>query len=306
MGTTYNVTVIDGDLSESELTEAVEAVLAQVNAQMSNWDPNSEISRFNASPETGPQEISPELLHVMQAAAEIHDQSEGKFDVTLGPLIELWGFGTRRPGDALPAPEAILAAMARIGQTRQLTLDAEASTMTKAAPDVTIALAAIGKGYGVDAVADALRAREIENFMVEIGGDLVTAGLNEKGDPWQIAIEKPEPGGQSIELIVPVSDLGMATSGDYRNFIEIDGARYSHILDPVTGRPITHRTSSVTVLAESAMLADGWATAMLALGAERGMQIANARGLAVYFISRGQGEYVSNASDAFDALRAKR
>lgn len=302
MGTTYHVVLVDSDLDEGEIAIEINEVLAQVNAQMSNWDPNSEISRINASTETGPIPISAELAMLLQAAGQIHDQSEGKFDVALGPLIDLWGFGARKPGDALPAPADILAAMARSGQTRQMTLDTEAQTLTKARPDVQIALAAIAKGYGVDAVANALRAHEAENFMVEIGGDLVVSGENEQGEPWSIGIERPDAAAQTVELIVPLRDMAMATSGDYRNFVEHDGQRYSHIIDPVTGQPITHNTTSATVLAENAMLADGWATAMLALGQERGLQIANARGLAVHFITRSEDGFASATSSAFDAL----
>jgi thiamine biosynthesis lipoprotein len=183
----------------------------------------------------------------------------------------------------------------------------EAGTLAKSEPGVGINLSAIAKGYGIDAVAETLRDAGIENYLVEIGGDLVSKGQNDKGETWQIGIEKPQAGSQSLQLIVSLDDRGMASSGDYKNYFEQDGVRYSHIIDPTTGRPITHRTTSVTVLAENAMMADAWATAMLALGQEKGMQLAEEHKLAVYFISRdvtgGDDAYITSHSSAFkDAL----
>lgn len=310
MGTTYHVTAIDQDgrMTAGLVQKAVDAALADVNGKMSNWDPNSEISKFNARAETSPAEISGELAHVMRAANEIHLQSEGLFDVTLGPLIELWGFGARTPDSPVPSDEAIAAALEATGQARLITLASSKGTMAKARPDTSIYLAAIAKGYGVDRVAGALQELRLEDYMVEIGGDLVTAGLNPMGQKWRIGIERPEPGSQALEQVIGLSGLGMATSGDYRNYFEQDGVRYSHIIDGTTGRPITHNTASVTVLAENAMLADGWATALLALGQERGMEISERLGLAVLFITRdstsGDAAFTSTPNAHFRALQA--
>ncbi len=311
MGTTYSITAVDasGELSEESLSAEVEAVLADVNSKLSNWDKNSEVSQFNASTETAPVKVSADFITVMSAANSVHGLSEGKFDVTLGPLIELWGFGPRKPEDPVPSEGQIEQALAFVGQAERLSIDEGASTIAKTAPEIGINLSAIAKGYGIDAVARKLKALGVGSYMVEIGGDLVTAGKNDKGEAWKIGIEKPEPGEKAIELIVAVEDRGLATSGDYRNFVEYDGVRYSHIIDPTTGRPITHRTTSVSVIAEDAMLADAWATAMLALGAEKGLEIAEANNLAAYFISRGENgtaeQYVTSASSAFEALQAK-
>lgn len=303
MGTTYNVTAIGDDLSTEQLDAAVAETLVAVNAKMSNWDPASEVSTFSASAEIAAVAISSELATVMAAANQVHAQSEGRFDVTLGPLIDLWGFGPRKPEDPVPSDDAIAQALSSVGQARLLDLDAQAPTLAKADPAVGINLGAIAKGYGVDAVAETLQGFGIENYMVEIGGDLVTAGTNDKNEPWRIGIEKPETGAQAVQLVVPISDQGLATSGDYRNFFEHDGVRYSHILDPVTGRPITHNTTSVTVIAESAMLADAWATAMLVLGAETGSKVAETHKIAVFFISRdvtsGEEMYITTQSTAF-------
>ncbi|KIC40555.1 thiamine biosynthesis protein ApbE [Ruegeria sp. ANG-R] len=303
MGTTFNITAIGDDLDEAALGTAVQETLAQVNAKMSNWDPASEVSTFSASTSTDPIPVSDEFALVIEAANEVHAKSDGTFDVTLGPLIELWGFGPRKPEDPVPADADIEAALAQVGQARLLTLDSAAGTLAKSDADVGVNLSAIAKGYGIDAVAERLREAGIENYMVEIGGDLVAMGQNDKGESWQIGIEKPETGAQGIQLIVPLDNLGMATSGDYKNFFEQDGVRYSHIIDPTTGRPITHRTTSVTALAENAMMADAWATAMLALGQERGLELAEKHKLAVFFISRDvtsdEEAYITVQSSAF-------
>ncbi|WP_171212555.1 FAD:protein FMN transferase [Ruegeria sp. HKCCA5426] len=307
MGTTFNITAIGLDIDEEAFAVAVEETLADVNAKMSNWDENSEVSKFSKSQSTEPTQVSDEFALVIAAANDVHEKSGGTFDVTLGPLIELWGFGPRKPEDPVPSDEDIQAALNSVGQARLLTLDREAGTLAKSDAGVGINLSAIAKGYGIDAVAGTLQDAGIEDYMVEIGGDLVTMGENDKGEAWRIGIEKPEAGAQNLQLIVQLDDLGMATSGDYKNFFEQDGVRYSHIIDPITGRPITHRTTSVTVLAENAMMADAWATAMLALGQEKGMELAEKHKLAVYFISRdvtgGEDAYITVHSTAFkDAL----
>ena len=306
MGTTYHITAIGADLDQAALATAVEAQLAAVNASMSNWDPDSEVSRFSASQQTAPMKISDGFATVMAAAAQVNAQSEGRFDVTLGPLIELWGFGPRTPDDPVPADAAISAALKRVGQARVLSLDTTAGTLAKSDPGVGINLSAIAKGYGADSVAAALREAGVNDYMVEIGGDLVTRGTNAEGERWRIGIETPEPGARTVQLVVSVSDRGLATSGDYRNFFEADGVRYSHLLDPATGRPITHRTTSVTVVAQNAMLADAWASAMLVLGQAAGLEIADAQNLAVFFISRdasgAQDAYITSQSRAFTAL----
>lgn len=310
MGTTYNVVIVGSPVAQEKLETSIADALREVNGKMSNWDPESEISKFNASQSTDPQGISPQMGHVMLAAARVHDLSEGKFDVTLAPLIDLWGFGPRKPGDAVPSDSEILAALAQVGQTTRLTLSGDGRTLTKAAADVQINLSAIAKGYGVDAVAQALEAHEISNYMVEIGGDLVASGTNPEGNSWQIGVERPGIVAKSLELVISVENKGVATSGDYRNYREHEGKRYSHILDPTTGRPITHKTASATVIAENAMMADAWATAMLALGEERGLQIAEANDLAVYFITRDESgsetTFTTAQSAAFTALTKRK
>lgn len=305
MGTTYNVVAVPAgkSIDKPALESAIHTALAQVNTEMSNWDAGSEISRFNAAPAGQTVTLSPALAQVMQNADLVHQASEGRFDVTVGPLIDLWGFGSGVQGPHIPADSDISDALARSGQSRVLEL--AGSDLRKTVDGAEVYLSAIGKGHGVDRVADVLRGFGLENFMVEIGGDLYAAGHNGNGTPWQIGIESPVAGDRALHSIANVANLGMATSGDYRNFFEEDGTRYSHIIDPATGRPILHRTVSATVLTENAMLADAWATAMLVLGRARGLEIAEAQGLAVAFIDQEPGQgFVTTVSSRYSALQA--
>lgn len=304
MGTTYNITVVDApeDVTSDDLGLAIEAMLADVNGKMSNWDKTSEVSLFNESTSIEPIEISADFAQVMAAANDIHQLSQGKFDVTLAPLIDLWGFGAKKPGDPVPSDTEIADALQNVGQARLLVLAENPPSLQKNLPGVSVNLSAIAKGFGVDQLAGVLRDHGIKRYLVEIGGDLLTAGLNAEGKAWSIAIEKPQPGSQTIELVIPVSNLGMATSGDYRNFFEQDGIRYSHLIDPTTGQPITHRATSVTVLAKNAMLADALATALLVVGEEQGLEIAKANDIAAFFIWRGDDGFETATTSAFETL----
>ncbi|WP_181949458.1 FAD:protein FMN transferase [Cognatishimia activa] len=308
MGTNYSVAAVDHSKSvdQGELKTAIENSLQLVNAQMSNWDANSEISRFNASASTAPVAVSNELATVMQAAQDVHVASEGRFDVAIGDLIDLWGFGSGATRTATPSDAEIAAVLENTGHSKSLRV--AGGTLQKLQPEAEIYLSAIGKGFGVDQVARTIESFGIKDYMIEIGGDLYTAGLNPEGMPWQIGIETPVAYDRGVQQVVSVSNLGMATSGDYRNYFEQDGVRYSHILDGTTGRPVTHKTASVTVLTENAMLADAWATAMLVLGTERGLQIADEQDLAVLFIDRdvdsAQNGFISTASKRFAQLQA--
>ena len=299
MGTTYHVTVVDAppDIDEAAVGAAITSTLEEVNAEMSTWDPTSEVSRLNAHASTDPVPISADLADVLRTANAIHLLSRGRFDVTLGPLIDLWGFGAA--GGVMPTEAQIAAARENVGEHDLLKLG-PGPTLTKLKPEVSINLSAIAKGYGIDRVAEALRGLGITRYLVEVGGDLTAAGENPEGHLWAIGIEKPEAGRQEIEEVISISDTGMATSGDYRNFFEQDGVRYSHIIDPTTGRPITHRTASVTVLADSAMLADGLATALLAIGAGEGLDLAEENNIAAMFISHDGTGFVTRATSAFE------
>ncbi|MEO0425225.1 MAG: FAD:protein FMN transferase [Pseudomonadota bacterium] len=311
MGTYYSVALVAGRgeaPSASALRELVEQSLLPITTQLSNWSEDSEVSRFNAHSHTDPVAISDELSEVMQVASVVHERSLGAFDVTVAPLIELWGFGADgQDARAVPPESAIAEALEAVGQARGLELGQDPATLRKRRPETSVQLAALAKGYGIDKVARALRERGWRDFMVEIGGDLYTSGTNREGTAWRIGVERPVAGQRSVHQIIDVSDVGLATSGDYRNYFERDGVRYSHIIDATTGRPVTHTTASVTVIAESAILADAWATALLALGQERGMPVAERWGLAALFVSREgtaeQPNFVTQASERFAELQ---
>ncbi len=304
MGTTYKITAVDhkNAVTEAQAQDAVNMAFARVNTLMSNWDSGSEVSRLNASNSTAPMTVSAELAEVLNAAQDINALSDGQFDVTLGPLIDLWGFGANGATNAAPAEADITRVAAATGQKN--VLEIRGNQVAKRNADATVYLSAIGKGFGVDAAGKALAALGLQDYMVEVGGDIVTAGKNPDGLDWRIGVETPLAASPALQQVVGLSNMGLATSGDYRNYFEQDGQRFSHILDAKTGRPVTHRTTSATVLAENAMLADAWATAMLVLGKDRGMEIAKEQNLAVLFIERGTNDFVTTASPRFDALQA--
>lgn len=306
MGTTYSVVAVDrsNSLSSQEVRVAVIDTLTDVNAQLSNWDMGSEISQLNKSRSSRPIAASAALTQVVRTADAVSAASEGQFDLTLGPLIELWGFGAPGSSKSVPTETQIADALAVSGQGERLTVGG--GTIKKPRPDTQIYVSGLGKGHGADRVATALGKLGIKDYMVEIGGDLVTAGRNPDGSAWQIGIEAPSYVDRSLQKVVGLSNLGVATSGDYRNYFERDGRRYSHILDARAGRPITHKTASATVIAENAMLADAWSTAMLVLGRSRGLELAEEHKLAVLFLDRnadaaGNG-FVSFASPRFHAI----
>lgn len=310
MGTTYNVTVItDGGQVKKETLETLIAdTLKDVNASYSNWDPKSEISRFNAQQTTESVKVSQGLQDMLAAADRIHGATDGKFDLTIKPLVNLWGFGPKGRIEKQPSDTEIEFTRQKVGQSKVITMDDAALTLQKTVPNATVDLASIAKGYGIDAVSDALIKAGAENFMVEIGGDIYVSGETERKADWKVGIERPDMGSRGLEDIVEISNMGMATSGDYRNFFEENGLRFSHIIDPKSGRPITHRTTSVSVFAETAMEADAWATALLVVGAEDGLDIATQNGLAALFIVRNPAtestQYKLVSTPLYQTLRA--
>jgi len=306
MGTTYDVKVARADLSPEEMrsvAQAIEETLARVDRLMSTWREDSELSRFNAQTTTEPFAIDPETARVFGAALEVSERSQGAFDVTVGPLVDAWGFGPAHP-EKVPSEAELRALMGRVG-FEQLVLDPAGPTLTKRRPDVEADLSAVAKGYGVDAVAETLEALGQTNYLVEIGGEIRARGARLDGQPFRVAIEEPALDGRRVHRVIELHDIGMATSGDYRNWIEVDGERLSHTIDPRTGRPITHALASVTVLHPLAMWADAWATALNVLGPDRGFELATQEHLPAYFIVRtGDGGFETRATDAFAPLLA--
>jgi len=307
MGTYYQVKVPRPPvgLTEEKLRAGVEAVLEEVNQEISTYDPESELSRLNANPSTDWIPVSPNLYAVLAEGQRISALSGGAFDITVGPLVNLWGFGPAGRTDKVPGPEAIEAALVRVGYDK-VELREESPAVRKQRGDLYIDLSALGEGYGADRVAAHLASAGAPDFLVAIAGTMRVQGRNAEGEPWGIAIERPVPGRREVQTILPVTDAAVSTSGDYRNFFEEGGKRYSHHIDPHTGRTVAHRLASATLVVpaapDAARRADGLATAMVVLGEEKGPALAESSGIAAYFIVREEEGFREITTAAYRGL----
>lgn len=306
MGTTYSVKLagLPAGLTPAALQAGIEARLERVNAVMSTYRADSDLSRFNASRSTAWFPTSAELVDLVTRARAISAMSQGAFDVTVGPLVNLWGFGPDAQAFAPPDARAIEEALRRVGYEK-LAVRAAPPALRKARPDLYVDLSAIAKGDGVDKVAELLDQRGVGAYLVEIGGELRAKGVKPDGRPWRVAIERPDAATRAVYRVVPLRDAAMATSGDYRNFYEHEGRLYSHTIDPATGRPVDHRLASVTVVTPDCATADGLATALMVLGPERGYGLAESRDIAALLVSRVDGGYAHRSTPAFDRLLAE-
>ena len=304
MGTTYHVKVVR--LPEGVTPEQVRAGLAEritrVDELMSTYRSDSDVSRFNASSSTDWVAVAPETRAVVQEALRVSRLTGGAFDVTVGPLVDLWGFGPAERESVVPSEDRIARALLGVGYAHLETRE-EPGAIRKDREDIHLDLSAIAKGYAVDRAAEHLEELGIESYLVEIGGELRAKGINPSGVPWRVAIESPVPERRAVFRVIQVAGAGLATSGDYRNFFEVDGRRYSHTIDPRTGRPVDHALVSVTVVSTSTMFADAMATALIALGPEEGFQLAKSENLAALFIVREAHGLQERATDSFQQYR---
>ncbi len=291
MGTYYAVKVArpPAGLTPEALRAGIERVLGGVIATLSTYDASSELSRLNRNPSTDWVPVSDALRQVLAAGQRLGAVSDGAFDITVGPLVNLWGFGPGAHADAVPAPELIRAARERVGYGK-LELRADPAAIRRQRGDLYIDLSALGEGEGADRMAAWLESIGATDYMAAVAGTLRVRGKNAAGRPWGIAIEVPDPEQRSVQRILPVTDGAVSTSGDYRNFFKAGGKRYSHHIDPHTGLPVEQHLASVTVVlpagTDSARRADGLATTLMVMGAARGPALAEAQGLAAYFILR--------------------
>ena len=308
MGTYYSIKVADSAVQDAARLQAeVDVLLERVNDQMSTYRPDSELSRFNQHRSATPIVVSRDTARVVTEAIHIGRESQGALDVTVGPLVNLWGFGPDKKPTKVPSDELIT-------QTRQKTglgnlhviTSVDADTLQKDIPDLYVDLSAIAKGFGVDKVAEYLESLGARNYLVEIGGELRINGVNGKGHPWRVAIEKPTAGTGTVQEVIVPGDNGVATSGDYRNYYELDGQRFSHTIDPRSGKPIQHRLVSVTVIHPSCMTADGLATVFMVMGTEKSLAYANERGLAIFVITKTDNGFEEAYSDAFKPYLVKK
>jgi thiamine biosynthesis lipoprotein len=302
MGTQFSVKLTTDNVDTATLTEALEASLAEVNNMMSTYQPDSEISRFNSNKTTEWQEVSQEFCFSVEEALALSAFTNGSFDITVGPLVNLWGFGPDGIVLEPPRDEDIVAMKDAVGY-EHLQTDCDKPAIRKAVTSIALDMSAFGKGYAVDRIAEVLEQRGFENYLVEVGGELRFRGKNVKGENWAIGIEVPKADQRTPYAIIRLTDTAMATSGDYRNFFEADGKLYSHTIDTRTGRPVTHTLASVTVVDDEGARADALATALLVMGPVEGLAFATAQDVAALFLLRTPSGIDERSTPAFEQIR---
>ncbi|MDC0947843.1 FAD:protein FMN transferase [Gammaproteobacteria bacterium] len=298
MGTSWSI-VIDSDHEPDagSIAAGVEAVLESVNATFSTWREDSELSQLNADPSRGQRPISEQFADLLDIALRWSERSNGAFDVTIGPLVELWGFGSASEKRSVPDAKQIAQARKRVGW-EQVYVEAHSGELMRESDGMRLDFSAIAKGYGVELLSDFLVDAGYPSHLVEIGGEVQVGDSKLDGGAWRVGIVNPERIGPRALRVVPLVGLAMATSGDYRNYYEIDGVKYSHTLDPVTARPVTHALASVSVIHPSCTVADVLSTTLMVLGPEKGLAFANQWDVAAYFLVTQDEGYQRVASRA--------
>ncbi|NWO05775.1 MAG: FAD:protein FMN transferase [Alteromonadaceae bacterium] len=306
-GTRYHINLV---LPEDEerlqtLANGIQEQLQAVDASMSTWKDDSELSRFNQKADQSEwTEVSGPLFKVLSEATRIAEMTGGALDITIGPVVNLWGFGPNARPDTVPGDKELARKLAATGW-QYLQLDEQDRAIRSDIP-LYLDLSAIAKGYGVDAVARYLDKQGVAAYLVEVGGEVRTSGRKPDGSAWKLAVEQPVENGRQVNRIVALDGQAMATSGDYRNYYESQGRRYSHTIDPETGKPIQHRLASVTVIADDCMTADGLATAFNVMGHEQAMALATRENIPAYFIVRtDSGGFESLQTPAFGSYRVQ-
>ena len=298
MGTTYNITLVTEKnvVDKTAIHAEIDQLLVDVNQSMSTYINDSELSRFNQYRGQNPVQVSPELALVVTEAIRLGQLSQGKLDVTAGKIINLWGFGPDKRPDVVPSEEDIALARSQSGIDK---LVINGDQLTKLVPELYVDLSTIAKGYGADVVAELLETRGINNYIVEIGGEMRLKGKKETGELWHVAIEKPVSEKRAVHQIIVPKDNAVATSGDYRNYFEENGKRYSHIIDPHTAQPIDHKLVSVTVIHPSSMTADGLSTAMMVMGEEKALAFAEENDIAALLIYKSENGFIEQSTVKF-------
>ncbi|MCL4108366.1 UNVERIFIED_CONTAM: hypothetical protein GTU68_065394 [Idotea baltica] len=292
MGTTYNVSIVhlkSSNFDKKTLKSEFDNLLIEVNQQVSTYIPDSEISLFNDAKNINWMKIDSDFYQIVSAAQKVSQLSNGAFDITISPLIDAWGFGAKDNKNP-PNDTEIKVLLEEIGY-QQLAIDDKNLSIKKEQASLRIDLSAIAKGFAVDKLSQYLSEKGFPNHLVEIGGELRANGTNLSDNNWRIAVEQPDPSSNIANKGIELSNKGVATSGDYRNYFIENGVRRSHIIDPNTGYPITHKLASVTVLHESTMLADAYATAILVMGEKLGKIFAEKNNLDVLMIIRENDKF---------------
>lgn len=314
-GTTYHIKFVRPEKAvDVERVQAdVDRLLAEIDREMSTYRPDSEISRFNRAATDEWFAVSTAVVEVVIAAREISEKSQGAMDITVGPLVRLWHFGPKedKNGNAPspqpspkgrasknrpPTDEELAAARKHVGY-QLLEARLQPPALRKRIDGLELDLSSIASGYTIDHLSELLAAQGIASYMVELGGEVRAAGMREDGTPWRVAIERPIVGKEEFEAAVPLVNAALATAGGTHKYYVYEGKRYSHIIDPSTGRPVEHALASVTVAADTCLVADGWDTPLLVLGPEHGMECAEANGLAAMFVSHAEDDAGGNGKD---------
>ena len=305
MGTTFTVKWVGvGDAPVATIHEEITGALADVNQAMSTYISDSELSLFNQLPAGNEVDISDSLFFVLSLAQSISRITEGAFDITVGPLVNLWGFGPDGRIIKAPLENEVVRLQQSTGFEKLVLSSASQKALKKTA--LYLDLSAIAKGYGVDVLARIMEKYNIHNYLVEIGGELRAKGQKINHQDWKIAIESPVAGDRQVQKILSISDTGIATSGDYRNYFEEGGIRYSHTINPETGKPIKHRLASVTVLMPTCAEADAMATAFMVMGEERAYAFAVKHNIDAFFIVKSNQDFIEKMTPGFDKRLVKR
>ncbi len=302
MGTRFSVQISSaGGDPGPDLAARISSALEEFEQRYSTWRPGSELSQFNDNRSTNWIDVSAELCLAVSNALELNRITKGAFDISIGRLVNLWGFGP--DGDLRNRPPAAAIDAARNASgTQRVETDCKTPALRKASADIYLDLSAYAPGLAVDTVAAIVESSGYRNYVVDIGGEVRANGVKGNGECWSIAIESPDPAYRLVRRILPIENKAVATSGDYRNFVDIDGRRYSHLIDPRNGEPISGALASVTVVADSAAVADAMATALMVLGPKEGFALALDLKVAAYFIVRDTAELVDLATPEFDAI----
>lgn len=304
MGTTYSVKVVisESQMQKMNLYSDVEDTLESVNQKMSTYLNSSEVSKFNNAKVGEAVSMSSATLNVITEALNIANMTNGALDITIEPLVNLWGFGPNGKVLSAPSEEKIAEVKQHLGLDKIVVSE---TAINKVNDTVTLNLNAIAKGYGVDEVAKLLESKGIVNYLIEVGGELRVAGKKVNSTDWVVAVEKPNADKRLVQKRLVPTNNAIATSGDYRNYFEEDGVRYSHLIDPATGKPISHKLVSVTVLDPSCMRADGLATALSILGPEEAIKVAKANALPVLLVFKTENGFEEWASEQFKPFLQK-
>lgn len=300
MGTTYSIKIVDAPshVERQTIQSAVDRVLERIDREMSSYRDDSELSRFNASTSTDWFAVSQDIVQVVEAAKAVSEATQGALDITVAPLVSLWGFGTQGEPASLPSDEQIESARARSGY-RRLHTRMQPPALRKEIAGLAVDLNSVAPGFATDMLFASLVDLGLANVMVDIGGEVRARGVNATAQPWRIAVEKPLDAEPEPYAVVQLNDSAITTSGEYRHYYSRNGQRYSHTIDPRTGHPVQHRLASVAVIAATALEADAWTTALNVLGEEQGYVIAAEHGIAALFIVALGAEWQARTTRGF-------